>query len=281
MLAGGAPDEKLIQEERRAYFRAGSATWGVRARVQFLMLALRPSPRDDGMLDLVQLGGLVDLERLRPEPWIIRRMRASTTDDEGVVVRIRREPLDSAASGGAALVPEFCSQPVPELRRFEGANGWIYDELAPGPVGRGGAVTCVLGEVYRSAVPFRYAPDNTHGRYTLTVRTPVECVLFDLLLHRSLTHFGRASASIVGLLEDRPPGAGAAAPLSGPHEAQRLGAPPIIQTPRLASFPAMVAGALDRAGWGTTEEFIGYRMEAEYPAAPCDVVMTCTLSASN
>lgn len=280
MLAAGAPDEKLVLEERRAFYRAGSAIWGVRARVQFLLLALRPSARDDGMLDGVQLGGLVDFERLRPDvPWIVRRLRASATDRGPMTLPMQREPLDPAGAedGGLALVPEFCSRPLPQLRQFEGANGWIYNEIAPGPVGRRGAVTCVTGEIYRSALPFRHAEGNTQGRYILTVRTPVECVLFDLFLHRSLTHFGRASASVRGLIEDRPQHAGEAATLSGPQEAQRLGAPPVTQTTRLAHYPDMVAGALRRAGWGPLDDFVGYRLELEYPAAPCELVMTCPI----
>lgn len=280
MLASGGSDERAAIEERRAYFRAGAAVWGVRARVQFLMLALRPSRQDEGLLDAVHLGGLVDLERLRPDvPWIIRRLRASATDDIRNTIRMRREPLDpeAAAEHDSPIVPEYCSQPVPAVSHFEAPNGWRYDQLAPGSVGRQGAVTCVTGEVYRSALPFRRAPDNTVGRYTLTVRTPVECVVFDLFLHRELSHFGRATASVVGLLEDRPSGGGAPAVLVGPQDAQRLGSPPIIQTPRLAGYPGMVAGALERAGWGPVEEFVGYRMEVEYPAAPCNLEMTCAI----
>ncbi|MCG3122656.1 MAG: hypothetical protein GIKADHBN_01048 [Phycisphaerales bacterium] len=281
MLAGGVPDDRLVMEEGRAYFRAGAAIWGVRARAQFLMLALRPSEKDEGMLDAVQLGGLVDFERLRPRvPWIFRRLRASVTDNVQATVRMRREPLDPTGPPGSSLVREYCSDPLPEVRQFEGTNGWLYHELAPGPVGRGGALTCVTGEIYRSAVPFLHSPQNTTGRYTLIVRTPVECVLFDLLLHRSLTHFGRATASVAGLLEDRPPDAGAAAPLAEPHPAQRLGAPPVLQTPRLASYPTMIAGAFARAGWGTIDDFVGYRMELKYPAAPCELAMTCSIGTS-
>jgi hypothetical protein len=280
MVAPGASDERLILEQRRSYCRAGAAVWGVRARVQFLFLALRPSETDDGLLDAVHLGGLVDFERLRPDvPWIVRRLRASATDDIRKTIQMRREPLDpeAAAAHGSPIVPEYCSRPPPALRQFEAVNGWRYDELAPGPVGREGAVTCVTGEVYRSALPYRYAPDNTVGRYTLTVRTPVEFVLFDVYLHRSLTHFGPARASVSGLLEDRPPGAGAAAPLVGPHDALRLGAPPIAQTARLGGYPGMVSGALARAGWGSAEGFVGYRMEREYPTAPCNLEMTCAI----
>lgn len=280
MLGAGGTDERLLQEERRAFYRAGSTIWGVRARVQFLFLALRPSECDDGMLDGVQLGGLVDFERLRPDvPWIVRRLRASATDDFTSPVRMRREPLDPAGAerGAAGLVPEYCSTPLPALHQYEDANGWVYDEIAPGQVGRRGAVTCVTGEIYRSALPYRHGADNTQGRYILTVRTPVESVLFDLLLHRSLTHFGRATASVAGLLEARPLGAGAAALLAGPHDAQRLGAPPVMQTTRLAAYSAMAGGALQRAGWGGLDEFVGYRMELEFPAAPCELVMTCPI----
>lgn len=283
MLAGAGTDERLIHEERRALYRAGSAIWGVRARLQFLMLALRPSAHDDGMLDCVQISGLVDFERLRPDvPWIVRRLRAWATDDNRSQVSIRREPLDPAGAGaaGPALIPEYCSSPVPELRQFQDSNGWVYDEIAPGPVGRRGKATCVMGEVYRSALPFRYSPDNTVARYTLTVRTPVEGVLFDLLFHKSLRHFGAASASVEGLLEDRPRNGGAPALLVGPHEPQRLGSPPIVQTPRLAGYPDMVASALDRAGWGMADDFLGYRMMLEYPAAPCQLAMTLPIHPS-
>ena len=284
MLSGSAPDERILLEERRAHYRAGSAIWGVRARVQLLLLALRPSPTADGMLDLVQLGGLIDLERLRPDvPWIVRRLRASARDESKTLIRMQREPLDAADGVGgdhtpaSSLITEYCSQPLPQMRRFEGDNGWLYDEIAPGPVGRRSAVTCIMGEIYRAALPARRGPDNTVGRYTLTVRTPVECVLFDLLVHRSLSHFGPARLSVAGLIEDRPRGAPQAAGglLMPPTDAQRLGTPSVVQTPRLAAYPAMAAGALRRAGWGGVEEFVGYRAEMEYPPAPCDLVMEC------
>ena len=44
MLASGGRDERIESEERRAFYRAGSAIWGVRARVQFLMPE-RPAQR--------------------------------------------------------------------------------------------------------------------------------------------------------------------------------------------------------------------------------------------
>src|SRR5690606_4321322 len=102
MLASGGRDERIEAEERRAYYRAGSAVWGVRARVQFLMLALRPSEKTDGMLDAVQISGLIDFERLRPDvPWIIRRLRAAS--DTGKGLSFEREPLDPEGKTGPTV----------------------------------------------------------------------------------------------------------------------------------------------------------------------------------
>jgi hypothetical protein len=276
MLASGGHDERIETEERKAYYRAGSAIWGVRARVQFLMLALRPSARTEGMLDGVQVSGLIDFERLRPDvPWIIRRLRA--TSDTGKGLQFEREPLDPAGKTGSTvpLFPAYCSQPVPELQQFTGANGWVYDQIAPGPVGRSGALTCITGEIYRDALPFRRSEDNTSAKYALTVRTPVEGVHFDLLLHEDLGHFKPTQTTVRGLLEDRPadgtPTVGGH--LMAPFPTGQLGFPTRLQTTRIPFYPQMIDDAMSRAGWGSTSAFRAFRTDLDYPPAPCEITM--------
>lgn len=286
MLAAGGRDERVEFEERRAYYRAGAAIWGVRAKLQLLTVALRPSEVDDGQLDVVQVSGLVGFERLRADvPWIIRRLRVA--DDEGRRYQVRREPLDPGGviGNGMSLMRAHCSHPLPEIGQFIGSNGWVYDEMAPGEIGRRGAVTCVAGEIYRSALAYRRSANNFEGRYMLTVRTPVEGVIFDLLLHESLAHFGAPRTRLDGLLEDRPRerGAGAtppAPPLEEPGQAVELGHPASVQTHRMGGYGDLVGEALERAGWGTAASFRGYRMEVEYPAPPCELTMVCEISES-
>ena len=275
MLARGRRDPRVEGDERRELFRAGSVVWGVRAQAQILALVLRPSESVDGMLDVLQVGGLVGLERLRPDlPWIVRRFRVSD-DAEREGQAVRRAPLapDCVTPGGMPLIPQFCSRPLPELRRFRAPDGWAYDELIPGPVGREGLVTCVSGERYEAAVPFRWSQDNTAGQYRLIVRTPVQHVLLDLYLHESLSHWGEASVRIDSLLEDRPRtemSAGNGAPILAPSPAARLGTPPRVQSPRYADHGNLVRWAIERAGWGELGEFRGYRAEFEYPPPPCE-----------
>ena len=283
MLARGRRDPRVESDERRDFFRAGSVMWGVRAQAQVLALILRPSDSVDGMLDVLQVGGLVGLERLRPDlPWIVRRFRVSS-DAEREGHAVHRAPLDPAhvTPGGMPLIPQFCSRPLPELRRFEGPDGWAYDELVPGPVGREGLVTCVSGECYHAAVPFRWSQDNTAGTYRLIVRTPVQHVLFDLYLHETLAHWGEPSVRIDSLLEDRPRtemSAGNGAPILAPSPAARLGTPPRVPSPRYADHGNLLRWAVERAAWGRLGEFRGYRAEFEYPPPPCELEITSRIS---
>ena len=282
MLAGETRDSRTELEERRAYFRSGSALWGARAKLQFLMLALMPSAARPGYLDVAQVSGFLNLERLRPDvPWIVRRLRAHS-DSGSDVYRVRRTPLvaERAARGLPPLFDKYCSQPPPELRQFERQNGWVYDELAPAApdeVGRPGATTVTLGERYIGALPMRRSEDNKQGVYTLTVRTPVECVLFDLLLHRDLSHFGHPRRAVYGLLEDRPstsdiPGAHLST-LVDPAPASELGASAIVQTHRWAQYASLVDDALELSGFSPRSMFRGYRAEIELPTFPCDLKM--------
>ncbi len=283
MLARGRRDPRVEGDERRELFRAGSVVWGARAQAQVLALVLRPSESVDGMLDVVQVGGLVGLERLRPDlPWIVRRFRVSD-DAEREGQAVRRMPIDPdhVTPGGMPLIPRFCSRPLPELRRFRGSDGWAYDELVPGSVGREGLVTCVSGERYEAAVPFQWSEHNTAGQYRLIVRTPVQHVLFDLYLHESLVHWGEPTVRIDSLLEDRPRtemSASAGAPVLAPSPAARLGTPPRVQSPRYADQGSLVPWAIERAGWGSVGEFRGYRAEFEYPPPPCEFEITSPIA---
>lgn len=283
MLAAGGRDERIELEERKAYYQSGSAIWGVRARAQLLTLCLRPSETIPDRVDVLQISGFVDFERLRADvPWIIRRLWSSnsesTTDTD-----FTRTPICPEASRGDSLpvIPDFCTHPLPEINQFKGPDGVIYDEIAPGAVGKHGAVTCVTGELYAGAIPRNWSPDNTFGRYELVLRTPVESVLFDIYLHRDLTNFGHFRHSVFGLLEDRP-GVGVGKshdrPIVGPEDAMRLGAPPITQSTRYSEYSRLLGYAFDRAGWGSLDDFRGYRSELEYPATPWCLTMQCDIA---
>lgn len=283
MLALDGRDEKIELEERKAFYQSGAAIWGIRAKVQFLTLCLKPSREDHDRIDVLQLSGFLDFERLRSDiPWIIRRLWTSDSESEQAST-FKRAPLCPEAAKGSSLpvIPKFCTHPLPEINQFVGKDGVIYDELAPGVVGKHGALSCVTGEYYHSALPKNWSEDNTFGRYELMLRTPVESVVFDIFVHESLTNFGDFSHSVYGLLEDRP-GSGKGSshdrPIREPELAQKLGSPPIVQSGRIREYSSMLDYAFDRANWGSLDAFRGYRCELEFPAPPWCLTMECPIA---
>lgn len=276
MFAGDGTPGRLESDVRRELFRAGSAAWGVRARTQFLTLALRPSAEVPGMLDFVQVGGLVDLERLRTDvPWIFRRFYVHN-DSGSEAYRVRREPLDPEGAGAMPLLSRFCSHPMPAVHRFEGPDGCVYDELVPGRVGRRGAVTVVTGERYLAAASHVRSAENAWAVYPLIVRTPVEGVQFDVLVHPDLGHLGPARTHLRGLLEDRPRGGG------GTMEPAAVAASAVSPmggggSSRVPRYAELLREAFERAGWGEPDGYRAYRADVEYPLAPSEVTMLCEI----
>lgn len=288
MLAGARPDPQTEAEERKAFYKAGSAIWGVRARAQLLTLALSPSAKDPGRIDVVQVSGFVDFERLRPDvPWVIRRLRVHE-DDGSSSGTFEREPLDPEGAGQTrgvdrplSLMPAFCTKPMPAIRQRVGASGWLYDELAPGDVGRKGATTVIAGERYHGALPRYRTEDNTEGRYILTIRTPIERVQFDLLLHPDLTNFRWPTVLVTGNLEERISSERVPGRELFPER------PAESVTPGVSAafgagldYTSLVADAFTRAGWGDASTYRCYRALIEYPPAPCEITLTSELAES-
>ena len=288
MLAGARPDPQTEAEERKAFYKAGSAIWGVRAKAQLLTLALRPSEKDPSRIDVVQVSGFVDLERLRPDvPWVIRRLRVHE-DDGSSSCPFEREPLDpdgATQSQGVdrplSLMPAFCTKPMPAIRQRIGTSGWLYDELAPGDVGRKGATTVIAGERYHGALPRYRSDDNTEGRYILTIRTPIERVQFDLLLHPDLTNFRWPTVLVTGNLEERISSErvpGRELFPERPAESVTPGASTAFGGN--LDYSRLVADAFDRTGWGDASQYRCYRSMIEYPPAPCEITLTSELAES-
>lgn len=265
----------LELEVRRELFRAASAAWGVRARTQFLTLALRPSADVPGAIDFVKVAGFIDLERLRMDvPWIISRL--TMHDDAGRSAHpVTREPLEPNAGDGMALMTRHCSHPMPRIRRFAEGN-CVYDELAPGPIGRRGAVTVVMGEKYLAAASHVRAPQNEWAVYPFIVRTPVEGLQFDLLLHPDLAHFGPARVARRGLLEDRPRPAGGLMKLDT-EAAASLRLPLDPGASRVPRYAELMAEAFERAGWSDVENYRAFRADLEYPLAPSEITLMCEI----
>jgi hypothetical protein len=268
--------ERLEMLHRKQLFSGASYLWGVQAKTQLRADFVAPSDEPE-MVDIVSLRGFIGLRRLRPEvPWVIDRTRIAD-DDAKVRQPSRREALDPRCDteSDAPLLPEFCSKPLPEVRRVPGPEGFVHFELAGGPVGDTGAVTCISGEVFRRAAPRYRTEQNTLGEHAQLMRTPCKLLVLDVFLHQDLDFATPpelvVEGQILGLTY--PPADRDHARLPVHETVQDLGAgPPLVQTPDIPNYGRIVQAVFDRVGWNPAD-FHGFRVRMRYPPSPTVVVL--------
>ena len=188
MMLSGITNEDITKRQegaRKQAYLGQSTIWGVQAEVSFKVFFMLPSGDDERAVDLANLSGLVDLRRLRCVAWPVYRQRIY--NDRGEAYSCQTEPIapvpDEAL--GLPLIPEFCSQPLPKVRRLSIPTGWDY-ELVPDLIGNAGLVTCVFGGISRNAAPRFRDEKNTHGGLIFEQFTPVGRTFLDLLVHKDL-----------------------------------------------------------------------------------------------
>lgn len=181
MLGGFTPEGRDRHELalRRQMFRGHAHVLGVQTRTLFRMAVVFPA-ESGYMPEVAMVSGHFGLERTRPgAAWVLGQSTLMQTS--GPRESNRRTALHGGqdAARHAPLLAEFCSRPLPQVRRRK-VEPWTFeDELAPGPIGRAGAVDVVLGERI-AEIP---AEPVSRDAVTMRVRTPSEHLCFDVLLH--------------------------------------------------------------------------------------------------
>ena len=265
--------EQLNLVHRRQAFRAQRHILGVHAETHLKFVAMQPS--DDPMwLDGVRVEGFVGLRQLRDNaPLIISY--SGTRNDDGSVVEVKREPLESVSEPhGVALLRDFCSKPLPELRAVQAQAGIVVGEIVSRDIGKCAAVTCMEGHLARKPVQRYSTEGNRKGGSAIAVRTPVEVAILDLLLHEDT--YGPIEPSVFvhaehagempwdGLIHGRHR-------LPTHHSVVYLGkGPTALHTPDIPRHAEMARHVFKRVGW-EAERFDVYRCRIEYPVMPSSI----------
>ncbi len=264
---------------RKLLFQGGSYVWGAQARVMVKVGVVGPG-KEDGLLDFLSLSALVGFRRLRPDVSWTMAARRARHDDGKAMFPPTPEPIDPRCAGeeDAPLMLDYCSGPVPSLRRVVDATG-ISFELPEGPVGNTGAITCVTGTIQRG-IPYYRSPSNDLGEHRAMCDLPAELLLFDLYMHNSFTFALPPRMAFYSDLSPYGtyPGRGREFNRLPIHEElQDLGCGPLpVATPDVASYNQMVQSMFDRVAWSPTD-FHGYRVKIAYPACPASIVLRYNL----
>lgn len=276
---GGEAARRAEEEFRRMAFAGNSAIWGVRARAQFMMSILHPG-RNAEVVDAAAVRGLVDLRRLRANlPWVISRIGCYATPEQRK--QRQREPIATPGPSGLPLLTEFSSRPAPELRAIKISETLADVELTGGEAGEEGAVTCVLGEVFRGLPRFA-TPDHPAGRLTPVLFTPTELYVHDILVHRGAEGVLPWRVNIYG--DARGEGFSGTRPRDRVEmgvEVEHLGrGPDVLATAALPRQGELAEWLHGRLGWDAGA-FEAYRLRLAYPLTPSMVEVEFDLPAAD
>jgi hypothetical protein len=266
------------EHHRKLLFQGASYVWGAQTRVNLKLGIIGPGS-EPGLLDFASINGVIDFRRIRPDVSWVMASRESRNDDGSEMATSASEPIDPSYTGEAPLMTEFCSRPLPELRRVVSGRCTMI-ELAEGPVGNTGALTCIFGAIQRR-IPYYRTPTNELGEHSAQCDIPAELMIVDLFFHRSFT-FAVPQPFLYSELGAHVPYPGRGRernrlPLNEPL--QDLGAAPLpLATPEVPRYNPMVRAAFARTGWDPAE-FNGFRMKIAYPACPTALVLRYLLPA--
>lgn len=256
------------EQHRKLLFQGASYVWGAQARVSSKIGFVIPG-NEPGMLEFASVNGFVDFRRLRSDVmWEMARRNASN-DDGSAMASSASEAIDADPDSpdGPPLMRDFCSKPLPTLRRVD-LGKTISFQLAEGPVGNTGALTCFVGAVQRG-IPYVRTPINEWGNHQARCEVPTEVMVVDLFFHH---RFGFAIPPEVALFSDvGPPAPQQRLPLQ--ESLQDLGRsavpPPTPEVPRYRELLERVVGRFGRE----LRDFHGFRMKIAYPAYPTSLSM--------
>ncbi len=251
---------------RRQLFDGACGVWGVQAQTRFVSVFVFPSPDDPDMLNAGHVTGFVGFRRLSPKPWPLSYEALHTAT--GDAARLLKTPLDpeGVGEGQLQLLKRFCTPSLPDIRVVE-SGSYKRFELAAGPVGNEGLTTCVFGTHLRHIYP-RYSETPDTAGFMVLLTTPVERVMFDMYVHRSMNMEAPPPAQLLDRL---------AFPHASPESDFARQSLPIAEAPTL--LPAGIEGTLAPSiPWYTSlvedvtsrlgipiTDFVGSRFEMSFP----------------
>ncbi|MBX3357707.1 MAG: hypothetical protein KF745_04690 [Phycisphaeraceae bacterium] len=270
---------KRIEAFRKSGFQANSAIWGVQARVQVSLHVMAPSAGPGDAVSMATICGLADFRRLRPDvPW-----SAATLRRWGSIAPEQQSfgPIDpSVGLDESPLLAQYCSDPLPQLRQERERDGTVRFVLEEGPVGNTAAATVVFGWRHEAVASKYESHPGEFGEHVVTIVTPVESLVHDLLVHRSLDFAMNPTAHFYSQLPGGPryPEHGLnAGLLPVPVEVTDLGSsPPDTTTTELPHYREMAEAATKSLGY-SLDEFQGYRMRVKYPPMPTMAILRHSL----
>jgi hypothetical protein len=268
------PSEEAETKWRRQAFLGNAFTFGARAKTMLATAILFPGS-EPNHFSIVRIHGLVGLMRTRADiRWPFAKLIVQQVDRTGTDPG--REPLlASTSAGDVPLLTQYCSQPIPEVERYQDGE-FLRDELLPTYVGQTGASTIFTGEILHNVAPAHGNEGGEVAHFGTGVRTPCELLISDHIVHRSIFPDAKRELRVYGELisqttrDDRDR-------LQVSQSLQHLGQGLLrVRTADVPKYGELLEEAFQRIGLDPNE-FDVFRVQLRYPPMPASVMVRHTL----
>lgn len=262
---------------RRDAFEANAALWGIQAHTRLMMAFLTVG--ELGAVDVALVSGFLGLRRSRRDlSWPVARRRVLRHEASSSAGSAR--PLDpSVALDAAPVLSEYSTVRGESLRPIGTDHGFWY-ELPEGGIGLRGAVDCVFGERLTGAGPALREGSVDDAEVMLRVDLPVEHVLLEVFIARSIPVAGAPTVSQFSLLT------GGTGEISPDRERGRI--PVADQVQELTDDPRTWSTPIAPRHWEMVNdcmrwlsrkpgEFTVHRVSMQWPLMPTAVVLSTLL----
>ena len=263
-LSNGRP-ESIDLSQRRAAFRANSHLWGVQSKTSLICGLYHPGAVPN-TCDSAAIRGYVDLCRLRSDVRFIMHKCRHRGEEK---TRIDSEAIDASEhERRTGLLRNFCSKPLPDFRMVVEEDGGLATELQAGPIGTTAAVTYFLADSTHGLVVRQADEETPTISMGMTIKTPVEMVVFDMLVYDGMFGEVDPKATVYGRVVNEGTNFKKWSDSDQlPLRPQVIWAgrgPSAVQLAAVPRYPEMLEYVCRKLGWDA-QKFDVYRCKVEYP----------------
>jgi hypothetical protein len=275
--ADSAESAQMGLHHRKAAFKADCHFFGVACDTLSMALFFHPG-QTPGTVDFVGLRQMLGLRRLRAstdvvvDRWKVNKDKSETEDDF-----LLSDALDTEAAAihNAAVLPEFCTQPLLPLVTQIGESGDIRTLLKHRDLGVGREVDIATARIVRG-MSMSVTPD---GRPMfdglIEIGRPTRIQVIDNFVHRptwpNLVPHAGVFAHLPRRLPSKVDQEGVKLPFNEPFSFLGTGAD-VLRIREVPRYPELIQYACAKMGW-KFEDMDLYRIRLEYPLMDSNVLL--------
>lgn len=275
MIGGG---KEVDLRDRRAAHRLNARIWGEQCKSRLSLGIVHPGLAE-GMADVIYIRGFIGMTKTRDAAGRVRVLRFRMWEsNEEVTDAVQRTVSPLVYDGRpddeyAGILTDFCSRPLPTVRRFTDEKSFLCTELGPSQLGKTGATTYFVGERMQNIMSCPLPTKETVG-FTTYVREPTEVLVRDLIVHDSVWDGPPPEAAIYGSLD---PVVNGQRPVFQEENRMSCGERVVelgrgidaLHSPEVPRYADMAAYIFEKSGFDHRQYRV-FRCRVEYP-----VLQTC------